>query len=614
MPRLKPSLRPRGRLLALLATAGALVALAGPAAAQGERISAYDVDIQIRPDGSLLVTESVAYDFDGATDRHGVYRDIPTRIPYPPKQGFDRVYRLTGVAVSGSPGTPDDVKIQDVGNGYTRIRIGDPDRTVAGQHTYTISYRIEGALNGFPDHDELYWNAIGTDWTVPIERATVRVTAPTDIPRVACFVGPYGSSLPCGESGVEGNDASFPAVALGPHEGYTVVIGLPKGAVPEPKPILREQWTASKAFFGSKPLIGVASVLLLAVVIGFGMLAWRTGRDRRWVGSPIDAVMGPAGPGGAEEQAVPLGEEGEGPVEFAPPEGLRPGQIGTVIDEQANPLDVTATIVDLAVRGHLKIIEIPKHGWFGKPDWMLERTRNDTDPLLGYEATLLAGLFEDGDAVKLSELKTKFVERLKRVNEALYDDAVQRGWFSGQPYKVRTSWELRGAMVLVVGAVLEYIALKWHTGLALLPVPLVAAGLLGVVGSRWMPRRTPKGTAMVRRIRGFRRVIEAAETNMSRWAEQENVFTRFLPYAVVFGCTDKWARAFAGLAAQPPDTSTWYVSPNPFNFEGFSNAIDGFTVTTAGTIASTPSGSGSSGFGGGGSSGGGGGGGGGGSW
>jgi uncharacterized membrane protein len=107
-------------------------------------------------------------------------------------------------------------------------------------------------------------------------------------------------------------------------------------------------------------------------------------------------------------------------------------------------------------------------------------------------------------------------------------------------------------------------------------------------------------------------VIETAETHMSRWAEQENVFTRYLPFAIVFGCTDKWAKAFEGLAL-PEDTS-WYVSSHPFLYASFAAQMDGFTVTTSGTIASTPAGSGGSGFGGGGSSGGGGGGGGGGSW
>jgi uncharacterized membrane protein len=73
-----------------------------------------------------------------------------------------------------------------------------------------------------------------------------------------------------------------------------------------------------------------------------------------------------------------------------------------------------------------------------------------------------------------------------------------------------------------------------------------------------MPARTAKGTAMTRRVNGFRIVIEKAEEHMSKWAEQENVFTRLLPYAVVFGVTDKWAKAFESLGscrATRPGTS-----------------------------------------------------------
>ena len=128
-----------------------------------------------------------------------------------------------------------------------------------------------------------------------------------------------------------------------------------------------------------------------------------------------------------------------------------------------------------------------------------------------------------------------------------------------------------------------------------------------------MPSRTANGTAIARRIEGFRTVIEMAETNVSRWAEEQNVFTRYLPYAILFGCTEKWAKAFEGLQQMPPDT-TWYLSSRPFIYADFARTMDDFSVTTGGTIASTPSGSGSSGFGGGGFSGGGGGGGGGGSW
>ena len=167
------------------------------------------------------------------------------------------------------------------------------------------------------------------------------------------------------------------------------------------------------------------------------------GRDHEAIGSPVDKAY--AGPDAAD-RPVPLGGGPKWPVEYVPPDDLRPGQVGTLVDEAANPIDVTATIVDLAVRGYLRIEEIPKEGLFGKPDWKLVRLKSGED-LLSYERLLLTGLFEDavdaGDAtssIRVSQLKTKFVARLHRVQNALYDDAVQRGWFSQRPDKVRTTW------------------------------------------------------------------------------------------------------------------------------------------------------------------------------
>lgn len=601
--------RTRGRTRALVAAATSALCVflpVGRASAQGaEVIRRYDVLVRIGGGGEVTIRETIDYDF-GPFERHGIFRDIPVRVAYDEK--YDRVYPLQVLSVTGSPGTPVQYELEDAGGGLERIRIGDPDRTITGPHTYTIDYVLRGTLNGFPDHDELYWNVIGADWSVAIERASVRVEAPGAITDAICFAGPTGSTLPCGKAKVEGDAATFSQKQLLPYEGLTVAVAFPKGLVPAPSPILEERWSLPAAF-SVTPVTATVSLLLLALVIGgFSRLAWVTGRDRRYIGSPVDVVMGSRG--GAEQQ-VPLLEEDEAPVEFAPPEDLRPGLVGTLIDEAANPLDVTGTIIDLAVRGYLVIEEIPKHGWFGKSDWKLTKLKDEGE-LLGYERSLLDGLFRDGNEIQLSELRTKFAERMKHVQDSLYAEVVRRGWFTTRPDKVRVRWTAIGVAAFVVADGLLVAAVLW-THLALVSIPLVLGGLLLLVGARWMPRRTAKGTGLRRRILGFRRVIETADTHLARFAEEENIFYRYLPFAIVFGCTEKWAGAFASLAEPPPE-ATWYVSTQPFAVGGFAHAVDGFTVTTSGTLTSTPSGSGSSGFGGGGSSGGGGGGGGGGSW
>ncbi len=597
-----------GRVLRSSFVAAAWVALlAVPATAQSgpEVIRDYTVHIQILADGDLQIRETIDYDF-GTTSHHGIFRTIPTRFPY--DEANDRIYPIDDVTAQSD--APDDVDVSEEG-GFTKIRVGDPDVEISGRHTYTLSYRVEGALNGFPDHDELYWNAIGDEWQAAIEHARVTVTAPASIQRVRCFQGYQGSTEPCARATSDGSEASFrPGRALSPFEGLTVVVAIPKGAVPLPQPILDERWSAGRAF-SANPGTVAASLTMLALLGGSLFRLWsREGRDRRFLGSQIDQVMGSAS---GEDEAVPIGEgDAEAPVEFAPPEGVRPGQIGTLLDERANVIDVTATIVDLAGRGFLLIQEIPGHGLFSKDDWSLIRLEKAETELLPYEKKLLDGLFRDGNEVKVSELKTTFAERLHGVERSLYEDAMREKWFRTRPDHVRTRWAGRGALLTVVGGVLTFVLARWtHWGLV--GIPVILGGVTLALMARWMPARTAKGTAMLRRIRGFRRVIETAETHMSRWAEEENVFTRYLPYAIVFGLTKKWAKAFEDLGIAP-DTSSWYVGPHPFTALAFADSIDGFAVTTGGTLASTPASSGSSGFGGGGFSGGGGGGGGGGSW
>ena len=93
-----------------------------------------------------------------------------------------------------------------------------------------------------------------------------------------------------------------------------------------------------------------------------------------------------------------------------PPDGLRPGQVGTLVDFKANPLDVTATIVDLAVRGYLRIEELSEAGLLRKGDWKLTRMKEDDAELMPYEQKLLDGLFRDdpdGAAVATSATRSR---------------------------------------------------------------------------------------------------------------------------------------------------------------------------------------------------------------
>jgi uncharacterized membrane protein len=286
--------------------------------------------------------------------------------------------------------------------------------------------------------------------------------------------------------------------------------------------------------------------------------------------------------------------------------------MGVLLDERADMLDVTATIVDLAVRGYLHITELPKTGWFGSTDWQLTK-KKEAEDLNAFEKKVFNGLFSTGDEVELSDLKFKFAEALSKSQKLIYDDAMNHKWFAVRPETSKGMWAIVGVSLIILGVGLScFSAVFWSRGLFFLG--LIPAGIVMLLVSRSMARRTAAGSEMLRRVLGFRMYIETAEKHRQEFNEQENIFARYLPFAIVFGCVGKWAKAFEGLEeTAAASTTSWYSGTHAFAPVAFSSSLQSFSSSVGSTLSATASSSGGSGFSGG-SSGGGGGGGGGGSW
>lgn len=610
--------------LVFAGAAACLTALAHSAPAAlaqdtGWTIPSFDAQVEIQPDGRIHIVETIQADFD-RLEKHGIYRDIPVRFGY--DDAHERVYPVDVRSVTDRGGRAIPYTELDA-SPYLRLQIGDPDVTVSGLQTYVIDYTVQGALNAIAPgaegaldaaagHDELYWNIIGGEgWPVPVESVTVVVTAPgSGVRRATCFEGPPGSTETCAST----LDAQVPRFsATGPlaaGDNFSVVVGFDKGMVPAPTPVL-EARRGPGDFFKTSPLLLASSFLEL--VVGLGLVAmgwWRFGRDRRFIGLQY---LDPDAP----QETRPLGAGDQLVVEFQPPERLKPAQMGLLIDERADTLDITATIIDLGVRGYLKITDLGRGGLLEgfRHDWQLDRSAKPADDLAPYERTVLNGLFEGRDGtVKLSDLRNVYYEDLRKAQSELYESAVQAGWFPQNPETARTRWLLVGILLMVGGVGLS-VALGVAAGATLLALPLVPIGFFTLLMSRSMGRRTAMGSEMLRRSLGFRQYVATAETERHKHNETHNVFAEYLPYAIVFGLVERWARAFKPIEIEQA-TGGWYVGQPgmAFNAATFSDGMSTFTGSVGSALPSTPSSSGSSGFGGGGFSGGGGGGGGGGSW
>ena len=590
-------------LLAALVVALAFVAMPPrpSRAEEGWVIRSFGASYAIQKDGSIDVIEDLFVEFT-ATDRHGIFRDIPVVFRY--DDHHDREYQIKVQSVTDGQRAWKYETSRD--GALLRIKIGDPDRFVTGAQRYVINYTLEGALNSFTDHEELFWNVTGT-WVVPMERASAVVTAPA-ITKVDCFEGFEGAREPCG-TGISPARADFQTTrTLRIGEQLTVVVALQKGSVEVPAPFLVERKSVGEQirdFLGLKPLpIAVALLVGLAAFGAIGRLWWTQGRDR-WYGD-VQYLSG-----SQVEEAKPLGARETVVVEYTPPDvgrrPLRPAEVGVLMDERADTLDVSATIVDLAVRGYLRITEEEKR------KYSLTKLREPDHAMLPYEASLLRALFKGTDgAVKLDDLEDKFYSDLAEVKSQLYAVSVKEDrMFRTSPETIRMMYRIGGLVAASISAVLVYVFGLAGAGIVGFPVVLASLAIAALAGL--MPRRTAAGRELYRRARGFREYMVTAETDRARFAEEVGIFEKYLPYAIVYRCTEKWAKAFEGLERQP-DTSGWYSSPYPFVAASFADNIGSFSSSVSSAMTSTPSSSGSSGFGGGGGAGGGGGGGGGGSW
>ncbi|WP_062530856.1 DUF2207 domain-containing protein [Demequina rhizosphaerae] len=606
-------------VLSLLIT---LVAALTPAAAHaaasddGRSVERWDATYDLQEDGSARVTVEIDFDF-GNDPGHGPYWTLPIRQGY--DDSFDRVYDITDVSASSPSGAPANVYL-DEGDDWLVVRVGDESiGDVDGVQTYVLEYTVHHVMNetlpGETDSGvtgvEFYWNAIGDAWETPVRDATVTVTGPADVVEAQCFAGPSGADAACDRATVDGAEAVFTQSSLAPGEPFTVDVLYPPGAT-STEIIVTESNDLAHAFRLNGWTVGAFLALLLG---GLALLVRRI----RGAGADVEyADFTPGvGPSSGEEAAVRRRDK-RAPVAvaFAPPDGLRPGQLGTLIDEKADTRDVTATIVDLAVRGYLVVEEA------GEKDYRFVRQREADAGFHPYEQMLFDAVFEGRDSVTLSELKTTFHADMAAVQKQLYRNVTNHGWFRGNPSHARGAWAGGGIALLVGGGFATLAAVMLGTSVALIPLAIVLLGLVVLATTAVAPARTAEGSRVLAQTRGFELYLDKAEANQLRFEEGQDIFSRYLPYAIAFGVTEQWARKFEELAAQGVRLAepTWYRGAAYGMFwmhaAGFGHRMDEFaSLAGAAMSAPTPGSSGGSGFGGGGGfSGGGGGGGGGGGW
>lgn len=542
--------------LALLA-----LLLAGAGLAQGGfTIRSFDVLVQLEPDATFTVEERIAVAFQ--EPRRGIIRMVPVAAEN--RWGATRALFVTGLKVtSDEGGVP--VKVSREGR-YLRVRAGDPEVVLpAGtERTYVFRYKVANGLNWYDDasdwepYVELYWNVTGTEWTVPIERATWRVKFPADGPkglRARVYSGPFRSTAPdtLGAVGEMRGERTSTRLALDPGEfsgqreaplppanGVTIVLNMPVRSIPAPGRL-------TQIWYVLWPNLGFG--IPLVVLLGVGFAAYRYGRD------PKAFKMY---------------------VRFEPPAGLGGAEVGALIDEKVDQRDVAAALFSLGVKGCLVIVPDAN----GR-EATLELTGADPKhELTSAEAYILGRLQSQGPVLMTPQLRAALAPTGHAVRARIYGTLVDKGFYRTSPETVRGLWMVCGVMVVVALGALTLFVNPTRSAL-----PSIVGGVAGVLCLlpliRLMPRRTHAGALAYQEAAGFARFIRAGK-DRTEWLAQKHpdaaLFEEYLPHAIALGLVAEWAGMFAGILTAPPE---WYASDPRAGFDAMHFGTNLWLVSNA---------------------------------
>lgn len=563
--------------IVVFAALAVLFAAVLPASARQLTIENFAVQIIVQPDSTIDVTETLTVNFQGLW--HGLYRSIP--IQYRDSYGLNYTLFIEPEGVTDQDGNSLKYDISRHG-AYKQFKIyvpGAEDTT----KTVVIHYKALDALRFFPDHDELYWNVTGNETNAVVENASARIELPAGVTglHAEAYTGGYGERGQEASVKVTDNVVEMQTQRpLGYQEGLTAIVGWDKGFTHPPGPLaktiqfLRSNWP----FF--------------IPIIVFLFMAWywySKGRDPRR--NPIS-------------------------VQYEPPDQMSPAEAGTLVDNEVAMRDITATIIDLAVRGYLRIEQQDQSQALGlvhHKKFIFHRIKaaSEWTTLKPHEQRLLSAFFDDGttDQVSLADLQNRFYVHLPAIRNRIFDGLMAGKYYSRRPDKMHQGYFV-GGIIIVFGSFWAAGVLSNSLGISFLTV-LLAGIFTGVIVAgfgHFMSSRTVAGERELEKVLGFEDFLGRVEKDqIERIEKTPEMFEKFLPYAMALHVEKKWASAFQDIYRQPPQ---WYSGPFGGGFQTLLliNDLNFMSMQTGTALASSPrsaGGSGGSGFGGGGFSGGG---------
>lgn len=543
--------------------------------AHAESIVEFQSNTVISSDSVATITETIDYDF-GASSHHGIKRFLELSSKVSDQDNKDKYYnlnyKLLAVSQDGSP-----VEVDESLSGFTQqIKIGDASSTITGLHRYVIVYQLSPVVLEDPSGDYINQNITGNGWQVPIARATAQITLPAGVvpTQLRCYTGTQGSTA---QDCTITNSANTVTVStnsvLLSKEGLTVNILTPKAS------FTQYLTTTSEPIGGSGSMYTSVGVIILAILIGLAGL---------WIGIIIRLIKAYQQRKARRNETVI--------AQYEPPDGLLPAEMGILVDNKTNMVEITATLIDLAVRGYLKVQKSGK-------DYSFVILNSDTGKLQDFEKLLfdmlLANMNSD-NVVELSKINGKSAAGVvDDVKDTVVNRLVAKGFYiKGKTKTLKGGASIGGTIAICVFVVIFFRAF------AIIALPILGI-YLGYLIAR-TSKMTKAGYDMWAQVAGFKLFLSVTETDRLKFSDapkrNPELFNKLLPSAIALGVEKEWAKQFKDIDVTK--ATDWFVSDTMFNAIILSSIINSdFSSSLDSNFAAPSSSSGD--FGGGGFSGGG---------
>lgn len=582
-------------IITLLATLFiALVPMPALASVNDLHFTSLDASYYVSKDSDgrsmATVTEVFVAEFPAGDQNHGIERAIPQVYDnHPVAIAMDSVTDTAGQPWEYTTYTSNDNLV---------IRIGNADKYLHGRENFKLTYTMRDVTTtvSATNKQEFYWNINGTQWQQDFGAVTARITLDPSIAakfdgQTTCYTGSMGSTEKACQSNLIDGQATTVFTTTRPlqaGENLSVVMGF-------------QPATFSAYVQPPTPLWQIAlGVLIAMIVVATQIIApiWLLRlAHRTWIASGRDV--------GSKGTIIP---------QYSQPSGRTILEDSVTLNEAVSPVAISATYIDLAIRGYLRLSDLGKRT-LGGHDFQMEILKS-VDDLTGHERAALSLLFSSlavGAQAKTASQDNKYtsVEALK---SSVYDEMIEKGFFADT--KAQTKLLTKWGLIFTIGSFFIFGVVSF------------IAGVITLIYASKMSARTARGVELRDYLLGNKLYMEVAETDRIRTLQSVTgaeridtgdalqvvkLYEKLLPLAMLFGIEKQWAQQFPIVTSEyQPD---WYSSSTAFNAALLGSSLHGFsqTLTTSTFASPASSGGGGSGFSGG-SSGGGGGGGGGGGW